>query len=429
MLEFAPMRHLWFKTARLIQSWGIAWGIGLMSLVPGAAFSQEPPGTIGGAIEFEHPQEGPGVFSFQVGLENFQGNPVQVQSGVESLVEIEKKNGDGIVQVFEVEGNPPVEIPQQLEKDLEVQRVTIPKEVVEKFEKISGSKASFWKEVYRAPTPEDKVLAVTFMAVRAGIAGSVFFSDPALGFELSLLLTAAVTGATGLNNWYNETLQNFFNYNFGNYQGSKLGKKISPFISWFLNLTYDIAMGDLINFVGGRNTVRQATINGFFSNLAGSGFSSNRGRMLQEEEEKEKLLAEAQGIPEEDAKLIAARRRSRLSFAYKLLLNPFTFAIQAYDNLGNIEPVRMVIGYEVRPTILLTVGIYAGLVGVNHFAREPLVRLLEKTYSRVEPQLNWLVKAFTPRRRTCSEVFDPARALHIKKRPSLIGDEFLDGTL
>lgn len=428
MLEFAPMRHLWFKTARLIQSWGIAWGIGLMSLVPGAAFSQEPPGTIGGAIEFEHPKSGPGVFSFQVGLENFQGDPALVQSGVESLVEIEQKSGDGIVQVFEVEGNPPVEIPAELEKKLDVQRITIPKAAVAEFEKVAGSAKSFWKDVYRAPTREDKVLAVTFMAVRAGIAGSVFFSDPTLGWQKALLMTLAVTGATGFNNWFNDTLTNVFTYNIKE-RKTWLGKQYSAAVVWLRNLSYDILMANAINEVGGRNTLRQSTVNGFFSNLAGSGFSSDRSRMLVNEEKQEQLRAEAQGITEEDAKLIAARRRSRLSFAYKLLLNPFTFAIQAYDNLGNIEPIKTFIGYEVRPTILLTFGIYAGLVGVNHIAREPLIRLLDRTYNRVEPQLNWIAKRFTPKRRTCNEVFDPARAQHRHKQPSLIGDEFLDGTL
>ena len=298
---------------------------------------------------------------FQVGPENSADETPQ---DVQNIIDLEKKTGDGIIQVYEVEGQPDLPVPEELSRQLQVDHVKIPLSVVQKFSRARQKIAKGWSEIYVKPTHYDRTLGVVFFGIRAATAASVFFSAPDIGPELATLMTVSVAVATGINNTFHQTLTNFFAYGI-KARTSPLGKIYNKSIEYFRSLTYDVLMGDLINAVGGKNTLYQATLNGVFSNAVGSYFGADRSRLLRE----------------------AGKRH--WGFAYKLLLNPITFLIQSFDNSGQVKAITHVMGYEIRPTMLATIGIYLTLIAVNHFAKDRVLRILEKTYISSSRVIDW----------------------------------------
>lgn len=338
----------------------------VLATTPLASYAQDPnpndlpPGnSFSGQIDLHSKDSAEPVGSIQFQVGSDEGLEASGSTAIDDLATIEKTSGDGVIQVYEVEGDPEVQIPSELSSKVQIDRVKIPRDVVEKFNQARNNVSEAWSKIYVKPSQYDRTLGMVFFTIRGAMAATIFFSASNISPELATLMTLSVATATGINNAFHQTLTNAFAYGIKE-RTTKLGKAYNWSIEYLRSLTYDVLMGDAINAVGGQNSLYQATVNGVFSNAVGSYFSSDRSRMLR------------------------IANSKHLNFAYKLLLNPITFLIQAWDNSGQVEPFFTRFGYEFRPTLAATAVIYVILIGLHHNkpTRNFIMKVLNGTYNK-----------------------------------------------
>ncbi len=327
-----------------------------------SAHADDPFQSQGGSAEVQIGDDR-GSYQFQYGSvgDLNQTPPADLEQLGEAAKTILNESGDNdhAVMVFEEEGHP-ADVPTQISNKVPIIRLSVPSKICEFFRQ----KVAVTRSLYSKPSPQDWVMGMLWaFPIKVGMTSFIWLSDSRVSSEVALRYIAAMAVFTIAHNVFNQSYNNFYNYNVINPERSWINK--DKLWRWTKNTLYDFAVSAAFwELAGHRNTLTQLAITNVISFFTSTLIASERDVLL--------------------------KNKRYLAVAYSAVVLPISAIIGAIDAKGHLPVWIDLQVFEFRPTTFATLLVAATMYTLITKKPDWTIKRLEQVESVIQRVTSWV---------------------------------------